>query len=180
MDDGELVDLLRRREERGMDGLLSQYGPMLRYIIAPILEDPREREECLSDTVMRAWDRIGQYDPARGSLAAWLSAIARNAAFSRLRAARGPDGGAELDPNAADSAPGPEELLLRKEQLALLSRAVSRLGDMDRQLFYRKYYYFQPAAQIAAELGLTVRGVEGRLHRLRKRLKRELGGGTDA
>lgn len=57
---------------------------------------------------------------------------------------------------------------------------MSRLGDMDRQLFYRKYYYFQPAAQIAAELGLTVRGVEGRLHRLRKRLKRELGGGTDA
>ena len=38
----------------------------------------------------------------------------------------------------------------------------------------------QPAAQMAAELGLTVRGVEGRLHRLRKRLKRELGGGTDA
>lgn len=93
MDDGRLVDLLRRREERGMDDLLSQYGPMLRYIIAPILEDPREREECLSDTVMRAWDRIGQYDPARGSLAAWLSAISRNAAFSRLRAARCPDGG---------------------------------------------------------------------------------------
>ena len=35
-------------------------------------------------------------------------------------------------------------------------------------LFYRKYYYLQPTAQIAAELGMTERAVEGRLYRLKK------------
>ena len=50
---------------------------------------------------------------------------------------------------------------------------------MDRNLFYRKYYYLQSTAQMAAELGLTERGVEGRLHRLRKRLRKELGGELD-
>lgn len=53
MDDRELVELLVRREEQGADELLRCYGPMLRYIIAPILPDPREREECLNDVVMR-------------------------------------------------------------------------------------------------------------------------------
>ena len=37
-------------------------------------------------------------------------------------------------------------------------------------MFYRKYYYCQSTAQIAAELGLTERGVEGRLYRLRQKL----------
>ena len=89
MDDRELVELLVRREERGADELLRCYGPMLRYIIAPILPDPREREECLNDVVMRAWDRIGQYDRGRGGFPAWLSAVARNTARNRLRAGEG-------------------------------------------------------------------------------------------
>ena len=33
--------------------------------------------------------------------------------------------------------------------------------------------------RMAAELGLTLRGVEGRLHRLRRRLRKELGGELD-
>ena len=50
------------------------------------------------------------------------------------------------------------------------------LGQGDRLLFYRKYYYRQPTAQIAAELGLTERAVEGRLYRIRKNLREKLGG----
>jgi len=36
--------------------------------------------------------------------------------------------------------------------------------------------YYQPTAQIAAESGLTVRAVEGKLYRIRKHLQSELGG----
>ena len=46
----------------------------------------------------------------------------------------------------------------------------------DRLLVYRKYYYLQSPAQIAAELGLSPRAVEGRLYRLKKRLAKALGG----
>ena len=102
MDDRELVELLVRREERGADELLRCYGPMLRYIIAPILPDPREREECLNDVVMRAWDRIGQYDRGRGGFPAWLSAVARNTARNRLRAGEG-RGGRELPELSPDA-----------------------------------------------------------------------------
>ena len=34
--------------------------------------------------VLREWDRAGQYDPARGGFAAWLSAAARNTARNLL------------------------------------------------------------------------------------------------
>ena len=59
---------------------------------------------------------------------------------------------------------------------AALHDALARLGQNDRALFYRKYYYLQSTAQIAAELGMTARAVEGRLYRLKKQLRRMLGG----
>ena len=58
--------------------------------------------------------------------------------------------------------------------------ALRRLPPKDRMLFYRKYYYLQPTAQIAAELGLTERAVEGRLYRLKKQLRKMLGGDAHA
>ena len=57
-----------------------------------------------------------------------------------------------------------------------LERALASLSSRDRALFYRKYYYLQSTARIAAELGLTPRAVEGRLYRIRKGLQNKLGG----
>ena len=53
---------------------------------------------------------------------------------------------------------------------------MDQLGRTDRELFHRKYFYLQSTEQMAAELGLTRRGVEGRLRRLRLKLRKELGG----
>ena len=103
----------------------------MRYIIAPIVPDAQDREECLSDAALRVWEKFGTYDPARGSWTAWLTA---------------------------------------------LERALTALPQRDRLLFYRKYYYRQSTAQIAAELGTTERAVEGRLYRIKKALRKALGG----
>ena len=66
--------------------------------------------------------------------------------------------------------------LLRQERANELSRALSSLSRRDYLLFYRKYYYRQSTAQIAAELGTTERAVEGRLYRIKKALRKALGG----
>ena len=69
--------------------------------------------------------------------------------------------------------------MLRKEQQKILRSAIGKLVDMDQILFYRKYYYLQSTAQIALETGLSERAVEGRLYRIKKRLRTLLGGDTD-
>lgn len=112
MHEQDMIALLQQHDERGMDALLLHCGPLMRYIIAPIVPNALDREECLSE--------------------------------------------------------------------ASLHDALARLGQNDRALFYRKYYYLQSTAQIAAELGMTERAVEGRLYRLKKRLRTMLGGDGDA
>lgn len=81
----EMIAQLLQQDERGMEALLLHYGPLMRYIIAPILPDPQDREECLSEVSMRVWSRVAQFDPARGSWTAWLTAITRNTALNFQR-----------------------------------------------------------------------------------------------
>lgn len=170
----EMIRRLLDRDEAGMADLLLHYGPLMRYIIAPILPNPQDREDCLSEVTLRIWEKIDQFDSRRGSWNAWLTAITRNTALNHARKARG--GAEALSEDTPASTLTPEEALLQKEQREAVQAALGRLHARDRVLFYRKYYYMQPTAQIAAELGMTERAVEGRLYRLKKQLRKMLGG----
>ena len=68
------------------------------------------------------------------------------------------------------------KLIVKKEREDAVREALGRLPVQDRALFYRKYYYLQSTAQIASELGMTERAAEGRLYRIRKKLRECLGG----
>ena len=175
MQENTVERLLVEKNEQGMDALLLHYGPLMRYIIAPILQNPQDREDCLSEVSMRVWEKIGQFDGEKGSFHAWLTAITRNTALNHARKASG-SSAEELSESTPSPEPTPEEALLKKERQEALKTALSRLSYKDRLLFYRKYYYRQSTAQIAAELGMTERAVEGKLYRVKKQLRKSLGG----
>ncbi len=175
MQENTVERLLLEKNEQGMDALLLHYGPLMRYIIAPILQNPQDREDCLSEVSMRVWEKIGQFDGEKGSFHAWLTAITRNTALNHARKASG-SSAEELSESTPSPELSPEETLLKKERQEALKTALNRLSYKDRLLFYRKYYYRQSTAQIAAELGMTERAVEGKLYRVKKQLRKSLGG----
>lgn len=172
--DERIISLVALRQEEGIRLLQEKYGCMVRYIVGGILKDDRDIDECISDIYMKVWNGIESYDASRGRLPTWLTAIARNTAINRMR--RKSDGAGGMDDRIAGEALTPEELMLRQERKEQLSKAVSRLTTQERSIFYRKYYYLQSTAQVAAELGMSERAVEGRLYRLRKKLRSEMGG----
>ena len=176
MEDVQLVHALQNHQDGAMEQFQTAYTPLLRYIIAPILPDERDREECLSDVLLRVWDAIGAFDSGKAALTTWLTHLTRNAALNRRRGNERRREGGALDEAMPDPADGPEQSLLKAETSKALWAAVGRLGRRDRELFLRKYYYYQSTAQIAAESGMTVRAVEGKLYRVRKHLQSELGG----
>ena len=177
MNNVDLISSLRSRADGSLDQLKLYYGPLIRYVITPILSDERDREEVFSDILVRVWDRVGQYDPNSGSWTNWLSAIARNAAIDRVR--RNPPVSSELTETIPAPRSDPEQELLRKERQRELYAAISALEHSEQALFYRKYYYRQSTAQIAAEYGTTERAIEGRLYRIKRKLRKKLGGDFD-
>lgn len=161
-------------DEAALQTLLRRHGALIRYILRPILPDARDREECYADITLKIWQAAGSFDGEKGSLRAWLTVLSRNAALNYARRRTEPD--APLEESLHHSGGSAEEELLRQERQQKLRAAVTAMTEPERQLFYRKYYYCQSTAQMAAELGLTERAVEGRLYRLRQRLRELLGG----
>ena len=47
MNPTELINDLLKRSDGSLDQLKLHYGPLIRYVIAPILPDARDREEVL-------------------------------------------------------------------------------------------------------------------------------------
>lgn len=179
MQEQEMLELIRQRDPKGAEELLRHYGPLMRYIICAILPNRQDQEDCLSETAMRVWEKIETYDSSRGSLTAWLTALTRNGAlnYSRNNSHTAPmENQQDILENVPSDKPTPEEEMLRQEQKEAVKRAVGRLSAGEQVLFYRKYYYLQSTAQIASELGTTERSIEGRLYRLKKKLRKLLGG----
>ncbi len=176
MQEEEIVRRIREKDEAGLAALLESFGPLMQYVAAPILPDAGDLEECLQEAAMRVWEKIGSYRPERGSWKAWVTAITRNTALNMARSAGRAAETAPLEEDLPALEPTPEQALLQKERQAALREAIGLLGASEKALFYRKYYYLQSTVQIAAELGMTPRAVEGRLYRIKKRLRRALEG----
>lgn len=176
MDPSAWMGRLGQDDHEALEQLLAHYDGMLRYIVSGMLSHPQDREDCLAQVRSKLWEGWCRYDPEKASPATWLTALCRNAAYDYLRAQHRRGDWEELDPRRPDPAPGPEEQVLRQERVQQLQAALAKLSARDRTLFYRKYYYLQSTARIAAELGTTERAVEGRLYRIRKRLQTLLGG----
>ena len=179
MNDKLLLQKLKNRDEHALSELLKTQGPLLRYVMAPILQNPQDMEECLSEAAMKIWNGLDSFDESRGSFRAWITAIARNTALNHTRRKNPATEPLEQAGDVPAATPSPEEEILKKEQRQLLLSALEELSGPERMLFYRKYYYLQPTAQIARELGWTERAVEGRLYRLKHKLRKRLGGELD-
>lgn len=176
MKETEIIELIIKRDESGLRLLEMYHTPLIRYIITPILNNTQDTDECVSEVIMKVWDNASQFDPSKGSWTAWLTAIARNTALNRLRQRKPTVSTEDISSEIPSGEPTPEEIVIKKEREKILRQSLSQLSQKDRAIFYRKYYYMQSTAQIASELSLSERAVEGKLYRIKKKLRKLLGG----
>lgn len=177
MQNRKIKILLKNCKDDEFADLMNQFRPLIVYIISPILSDKRDEEECISDIYLTVWNKIDQYNPDKRNFTTWLTVIAKNTALNYTRKTNkiiANEG--ELDDNLISKEGNPEDELIKKEEAEALKKAIDTLSKSEKILFYRKYYYSQPVLQIASETGMTERAVEGKLYRIKKKLKKQLGG----
>lgn len=171
MTDERILQKMRSGDPAGLEALMDAYIPYVSCVVWNILRDsmtPEDAEEVVSDVFLAAWNRASDVRPE--CTKAWLGAVARNAARSKLRTA-----GGEL-PLEEDVLEIPDELTPdtqaeRAEERRLVRRAVDSLGEPDREIFLRHYYYAQSLREISHTMGLNESTVKTKLRRGRLRLK---------
>ena len=173
MNDETLVRRLAGGSRRALDQAITRFTPYVSAVAWRVLAlSPATREdleEVVSDVFLALWAHAEALDPTH--VRAWLGTVARNRAVDRLRALTPTLPLLESDP---DGSPGPEDLILRREQEMRLLAAVEALEEPDRTLFLRYYYENEKLKDVARDLGMNQSTVKTRLHRGRKLLKQKL------
>ncbi len=172
MTEQHALSLLRRRDPEGLAWLIERYTRYVGAVVWSILGgrmSVQDAEEVTSDVFVILWKNAEK--PRSGKLKAYLSAIARCQAINKLR-----ELGTEL-PLEEDvltvSGEGPEEELVQRERAEALKKALDAMGEPDREIFLRHYYYNQSSAQIAGAMAMRPEAVRQRLKRGRDKLRRE-------
>lgn len=179
MQDEEIVELYWQRNQRALLETSQKYRAYCMKISMNILENIQDSEECLNDTLLKAWDAIPPHRPE--CLSAFLGKITRNLAINRYNVLHAGKRGAgeyalsleELD----ECVPGNMNVEDKLEASALSHSISSFLREQSREtrrVFIRRYFYSDSIAEISEKSGLSQGKIKTMLFRTRNRLRKYL------
>lgn len=172
--DGELVALLVAGRQDALAALYDRYGGLLLAVGLRIVQNRLEVEDILHDVFVEAWRSAAQYDPARGTVRAWLVTRMRSRCLDRQKSAvvsrsvplenAGPEPAAPLADTFGDDA-------------ARLRGALDTLPAEQRAVLELGYFDGLSCTEIAARLGVPVGTVKSRTAAALGKLRAALGDG---
>ncbi len=174
MEDRDIIELYFNRNEKAIAQTAAKYGKLCHKIAHHILRDEGEAEECVNDAYLGAWEKIPPANPT--SLCAFVAKIARNQALNRLKYKLAE----KRNPAALVSLSELENILpdmevfdeIEDRELGQwISDFLWEEPEETRNIFLRKYWYFDSIEQIATQFGYSESKIKSLLFRTRNKLK---------
>ncbi len=174
MDDNRIIELFWQRSDDAIPAAEEKFGKLCRRITGNLLLSEEDAEACVNDVWHNLWNAIPPERPQ--NLTAYIARIARNLAMKRLtyRTASTRQAAVvsfeELNQCVPDSVT-PESIMERKMLAQAVDAFLDTLEPEDRNLFLRRYWFFDSTKSLAGTFHLSESNVRIKLHRIRKKLK---------
>lgn len=174
MDDARIIELYFERDEVAIKETDVKYGKLCHRIAYNILNNHEDSEECVNDTYVGVWNAIPPTRP--NNFMAFVCKIVRNLSLKRLEYMM-------REKRSADVLTSLEELetILQDERYApdvsdeevgkLISQFLRSQKDDVRNVFIRKYYFFDSVEEIAKRYSFTKSKVKNMLFHTRNKLR---------
>ena len=177
MDDLSIIELYFARDEQAIKETDAKYGKLCHSIAYNILNNNEDSEECVNDTYIGVWNTIPPTRP--NNYMAFVCRITRNLSLKRIeimaRQKRTQATIVSLDELAEVL---PDESIADGISDEDIGKAISdflRNEKEDvRNVFIRKYYFFDSIGDIATRYGFTESKVKNMLYHTRNKLKEYL------
>lgn len=173
-DDLRIIELYFERDEQAIKETDSKYGKLCHSIAYNILNNREDSEECVNDTYVGVWNAIPPTRP--NNFMAFICKIARNLSLKRLEFTK-------REKRSADIIISFEELVavLPDERYApnisdedigkVISEFLRNQKEDAKNVFIRKYYFFDSISEIAKRYSFTESKVKNMLFYTRNKLK---------
>lgn len=177
MDDLGIIELYFARDEQALKETDAKYGRLCHSIAYNILNNNEDAEECVNDTYIGVWNAIPPTRP--NNLMAFVCRITRNLSLKRIESmARKKRSQATLVSLDELSEVLSDERIAEGVSDEDIGKAISDFlkneKEEARNVFIRKYYFFDSIAGISKRYGFTESKVKNMLYHTRNKLKEHL------
>lgn len=174
MDDLMIIELYFARNEQAIKETDIKYGKLCFSVANNILSNDEDSEECVNDTYLSVWNKIPPTRP--NNFMAFICKIVRNLSMKRLdfnlalkRTRNMTVSFSELEEILPDTRTVPE---WEYENLGrIISDFLWQEKEDARNVFIRKYYFFDSISDIAKRYSFTESKVKNMLYHSRNKLR---------
>src|SRR5215510_7899985 len=181
-DEENLLACARAGDAAAFGRLVMPHRDAILRLTQRILRNHEDAEDAVQTAFLDALRHLDAFQ-GRSRFSSWLTSIALNAAFMRLRTSRRrgetsleeiceQETGASL--HVVEARPHPGQACSASEVRALLNRALGRVGPIYAEVLDIRDVQELSARKAAQILGVPVGTVKARLHRARTRLTRHV------
>jgi len=181
LEDTEILDLFFARQEEAIDSAKRKYGQRLLRTSMNVLNNIQDAEECVNDTLFKAWQAI---PPSRPTMfGAFLAKISRNLAINKWKAKnaarRGGNETTLMLGELEDCIPStindtPEAVYESGIVTTAINECLNSMEQGMRVAFVLRYFHGESIASICARFNMSESKTKSLLFRARKKLKTHL------
>lgn len=177
MDDLLIIELYFGRDEKAIIETDKKYGRLCFSVAINILGNDEDSEECVNDTYLSVWNKIPPTRP--NNFMAFICKITRNLSLKKLDYNKAMKRTSELSVSFTEL----EDILpdknimpdVENEEIGKKISEFLRHEKADaRNVFIRKYWFFDSVSDIAARYSFTESKVKNMLYHSRNKLRKYL------
>ena len=168
------VRRLQKQKEDALEYVIEQYSSLVNAIAYKVLSGISKDaiDDCVNDVFLAVWQNAGQFKGEPEDFKKWIGMMTKYKAidiFRKLEKQLAREHGDDLLDQKSSGEDVQEQLITKEENKDLLL-AISKLEELDRDIFMMKFYLQLSNVEIAEALHLSKAAVENRLYRGKKKL----------
>ncbi|MBQ7935650.1 MAG: sigma-70 family RNA polymerase sigma factor [Clostridia bacterium] len=178
MPDSTIIRLFWERKEEAITQMSEKYGHLCLHTARNIVGNQEDAEECVNESYYRIWNVIPPQKP--NPLLGFLLKIVRNISINRYHYNTAQRRSSSYDVcleelsycvPAKDTVESEYDV---KQLATALDTFLDSLGETDRMLFVRRYWYMDSFESLSSLSGMKEGALRTRLFRIRTALKKFL------
>ena len=173
IEEKEIIMRARDGSLGDFEKLLALYKKRVFGIIYLHIRNRSDAEDLFQEVFYRVFRGLKSYDPGR-SFFAWIYTVTLNTVRSYLTKTKSRK--QEVDIEFLEDLVADSEADFSTEDKIILFNALDCLPDDERQLIYLKYMQGIGVSEISELTGLSEENVKVKLHRIRKKIGKEMEG----
>lgn len=171
MTEGSALRKLKAGSEDALGWFIHRYSGYVATVVHNVIGDSMpeaDMEEVISDVFVALWRSADTVRSPKGFLGTTARNLAKNKARAQQLTLPLDDQILRLEGLTM------EDLWERRELASAVKQAVLQMGQPDRDIFLRFYYYYQSLEEISTQMAIPLSTVKSRLRRGRSKLEKTL------